>query len=180
MPAPKPCEHSLPISKCSECLRAKRRERALLGREARLERQRQKYELNKEAINVSARSRRKRRNYNESQRAYRKTVHGSLVGRIHAATSRGKPWAEGQRDVAAEMLATQHFCEGCGKHVSGSTRHLDHDHVTGLIRGVLCLGCNTSIGQAGESSLRLQTLANYLEKRGSGDSGFDYDLVQPV
>lgn len=41
--------------------------------------------------------------------------------------------------------------------------HVDHDHVTGVVRGLLCFGCNAAIGQAKESAERLRALADYLD-----------------
>lgn len=48
---------------------------------------------------------------------------------------------------------------------SGNPRmlHVDHDHVTGKVRGLLCALCNTAIGHAGDSPDRLRSLAFYLE-----------------
>ncbi|MGH7146723.1 MAG: endonuclease VII domain-containing protein [Nitrospiraceae bacterium] len=42
--------------------------------------------------------------------------------------------------------------------------HLDHDHHTGQIRGVLCPRCNLGIGHFDENPSRLRTAAVYLEK----------------
>lgn len=41
--------------------------------------------------------------------------------------------------------------------------HVDHDHRTGTIRGLLCRACNTSIGQFDESPERLRAAATYLD-----------------
>lgn len=40
---------------------------------------------------------------------------------------------------------------------------IDHDHQTGQVRGILCTGCNLSIGHAGDNSNRLRALAAYLD-----------------
>jgi hypothetical protein len=40
--------------------------------------------------------------------------------------------------------------------------HLDHDHKTGVVRGVLCRGCNVTLGNAGDSASVLQGLIQYL------------------
>jgi hypothetical protein len=39
---------------------------------------------------------------------------------------------------------------------------VDHDHVTGDVRGLLCPGCNIGIGHLGDSPARLQKAAWYL------------------
>lgn len=39
---------------------------------------------------------------------------------------------------------------------------LDHDHVTGRVRGILCTPCNTLLGQARDSMVILQAALDYL------------------
>lgn len=41
---------------------------------------------------------------------------------------------------------------------------LDHDHVTGKFRDVLCRGCNSALGFARDNTATLRALAEYLEK----------------
>ncbi len=45
---------------------------------------------------------------------------------------------------------------------------VDHDHKTGVIRGLLCTGCNTSLGRLGEDPARIRKLADYAERGGVG------------
>jgi len=40
--------------------------------------------------------------------------------------------------------------------------HVDHDHETGKVRGLLCSGCNTGIGMLQEDPLRLLASIEYL------------------
>lgn len=42
--------------------------------------------------------------------------------------------------------------------------HVDHDHVTGQIRGLLCVNCNTLLGRAKDSVLALRQAIRYLGK----------------
>lgn len=42
--------------------------------------------------------------------------------------------------------------------------HLDHDHLTGVFRGILCGNCNLGMGHFGHDPARLRAAADYLEK----------------
>lgn len=46
---------------------------------------------------------------------------------------------------------------------------LDHNHVTGKVRGFLCSNCNTMIGMAKESQDTLRIAAGYLKRYEKGD-----------
>jgi Recombination endonuclease VII len=41
------------------------------------------------------------------------------------------------------------MCEICGKHSqeTGKGLHIDHNHTTGITRGLLCFSCNSAIGK---------------------------------
>ena len=41
---------------------------------------------------------------------------------------------------------------------------VDHNHTTGKIRGLLCMNCNTALGQLKEDPLRITALLAYLER----------------
>jgi hypothetical protein len=67
-------------------------------------------------------------------------------------------------DVDALLLAQDGRCAICGgvpNRVDGW--HVDHDHATGAIRGVLCSRCNHAIGLMEEDPQRLRAAAGYLE-----------------
>lgn len=42
--------------------------------------------------------------------------------------------------------------------------HVDHDHGTGQVRGLLCAGCNTALGLVKENLEALRGLAAYVER----------------
>lgn len=63
-----------------------------------------------------------------------------------------------------EMISEQNgLCASC-ESTFFSVPHIDHDHHTKKIRGILCSGCNQALGNVGESIPRLRALIRYLER----------------
>ena len=65
------------------------------------------------------------------------------------------------------MEAQQGLCAGCGTDTPGGRFKnfpVDHDHQTGMIRGLLCQTCNMVLGLANEDPDRLRDLADYLSR----------------
>lgn len=58
------------------------------------------------------------------------------------------------------MDSVDRACQICS---SKSDPCLDHDHVTGKVRGVLCRSCNKAIGQLGDSADSIRKALDYLE-----------------
>lgn len=68
-----------------------------------------------------------------------------------------------KRDIA-ESVASIKACQACGCVPPRlSLLHVDHDHATGCIRGVLCLSCNAALGHLKDSLDRIDLLHDYLE-----------------
>jgi hypothetical protein len=55
-------------------------------------------------------------------------------------------------------------CAICGR---PDPEHVDHDHETGAVRGILCFNCNGGLGQFRDSIDSLLTAASYLEAHGA-------------
>ena len=54
-------------------------------------------------------------------------------------------------------------CAICGKYV-GKNLQVDHDHVSGKVRELLCRSCNTGIGHLKDSPRNALNAAKYLRK----------------
>ena len=61
-------------------------------------------------------------------------------------------------DVDAMVEAQGGTCAVC----DGKPEHVDHDHATGEVRGVLCFNCNQALGNARDDITVLKGLAAYL------------------
>lgn len=67
-----------------------------------------------------------------------------------------------EAEVDALIAAQNGLCAVC--EVEPSTRlNVDHDHVTKVVRGLLCRSCNLMLGFAGDCAERLRKAADYLE-----------------
>lgn len=63
-------------------------------------------------------------------------------------------------DYDAMVAAQQNKCASCGDEMSPPV--VDHCHVSGRVRGLLCNQCNTAAGLLKESPLRFAALMEYL------------------
>lgn len=58
------------------------------------------------------------------------------------------------------------ICHKSFQDLSQKARHIDHNHKTGQVRGILCTNCNTLLGHAKDSINILNSAINYLTTRG--------------
>jgi len=66
-------------------------------------------------------------------------------------------------DFLVMMTAQDGKCAGCQTLLTpGRGTHVDHNHATGKIRGLLCRGCNHALGNVADSPEVLEALAAYL------------------
>lgn len=72
-------------------------------------------------------------------------------------------------EVVSMRTAQGNRCAVCGDSFSVIlTPHVDHDHKTGRVRGLLCRHCNAFIGHAREDTVRLNAAIAYLTRNASG------------
>ena len=74
-----------------------------------------------------------------------------------------------------------HKCKICLSDFSGVRCHIDHDHETGKVRGLLCGLCNTAVGMLKESEFNFLRTVAYLKSNGSLKRIFqDEEIVGPI
>lgn len=64
--------------------------------------------------------------------------------------------------VEALRQAQNNRCRICGDSFENVKMHVDHDHITGRVRGLLCQPCNHGLGMFRDSVERLASAMSYL------------------
>ena len=71
-------------------------------------------------------------------------------------------------EIYLKMLNEQHgCCKICGvteEDASGKRLHVDHNHATGQVRGLLCTRCNTAIGKFKDDPEIIRNAIAYIER----------------
>jgi hypothetical protein len=67
----------------------------------------------------------------------------------------------GQADVERMLAEQDNTCAGCDQSDPGN---VDHDHATGVVRGMLCFNCNQALGNVRDSVSVLRALQAYLTR----------------
>lgn len=110
------------------------------------------WENNKDYANAQA-----RKYYRENKVKFNQQVRRGLLKRKFGITpDQYDQLLESQKGLCANVF--------CRKVLTPRNRHLDHDHATKKVRGILCNGCNWALGNAKDSPAILSGLVIYLTK----------------
>lgn len=91
-----------------------------------------------------------------------------------AAKHYGAPWAPGQTERVIQMWDSAQDCPICDRPFSADrAKCVDHDHVTGLVRGVVCRKCNSGLGMFEDNQSAIRAAANYMVS----DMDYVWDMV---
>jgi len=131
-------------SECKTCHQAKQQRWYQANRERAIAEVKRWQQENKEHLQEYRREYRQRRKVEERD-AYLKRTFGIT-----------------QADYQ-DLLAHQGGgCAICGKQPGKISLHVDDDHETGEVRGLLCVGCNNSLGQMHDEPRLLLRAADYV------------------
>jgi hypothetical protein len=131
-------------SECKECSRKIRRAWYAANRQSSIAYVKRWQQENKEHLHEY------RREYRKGRKAQERDAH---LRRTFGIT---------QADYE-ELLARQGGgCAICGKKPGKISLHVDHDHETGEIRGLLCVGCNNALGQFRDDPELLSRATDYV------------------
>lgn len=92
-----------------------------------------------------------------TERAYRESHREQI-----RAAERKRMYGLTLEQYEAMIEAQGGKCAICGKHMEKP--HVDHDHMTGEVRGLLCRRCNLALGIFGEDISILRAAVRYLAK----------------
>lgn len=96
---------------------------------------------------------------------YNNSDAGSVKYKINKYRSRIKRTYGITTEQYDEMLINQNgLCAVCHELCrSGKRLAIDHDHNSGVVRGLLCSGCNLALGSLRENSTTARRLADYID-----------------
>lgn len=80
----------------------------------------------------------------------------------HSAKRRFESYGITEADFEAMRSRADFRCEICGQ--KQESLCIDHDHTTGVVRGLLCRPCNLGLGDFRDDVVRLQAAIEYLER----------------
>jgi len=100
---------------------------------------------------------------------YASAKHRSTRQEQIKAYGRSYQWKKIGLDITEEdyqvMLENQSgLCGICRRPNGGRRFHVDHNHDTGFIRGLLCHKCNLGIGNLDDSILLLESALKYMKE----------------
>ncbi len=64
------------------------------------------------------------------------------------------------------LSKSNNLCMICSSPPKTKSLHIDHDHKTGKVRGLLCHGCNTAIGLLKEDIEIMKKAIQYIQENG--------------
>lgn len=110
-----------------------------------------------------ARNKERVRAYGAKWRANNRIAAASK-GRVSNWKRHGIDPAAAQRALAAHNNGHCEIC-GCRKPGGAGGWHVDHDHKTKTIRGILCAACNRALGYFKDNAAILEAALRYLKGR---------------
>lgn len=107
---------------------------------------------------------------NECREVLRKAKQARMKKPYDAGAALRRKYGISQKQYDDLLAAQGYGCAICKRPPDGPKKPLnvDHDHVTGRIRGLLCAPCNTALGFLRDSPMFCRAAAVYLENTNQG------------
>jgi len=147
--------------KCKHCCLAERKAKDTPEkRAARLEYSRKYYQQNK--TEILAKQKTGYRLKREKPKDFARVQHDRILRYKHGLTRE-------DYDILFELQGGACAICGNGPDKKHPHLHLDHDHDSGLVRGLLCFSCNAGIGLLGDNPSLLERALVYLKNPGHSE-----------
>lgn len=146
-----------------ECL-AKAKERYTENREGIRKKRNEWAEKNREKLRASYKKRRQNPEFKAKKRAWMSQYakRGKVIARERARTLR-RNYEMSVEDFDCLFLSQGMVCAICGTDAfNGRGPHVDHNHKTGVVRGILCHDCNMAVGFVKDDPKRAMAVAKFL------------------
>jgi hypothetical protein len=111
---------------------------------------------------------RKRASNREYMRSYMRSDAGRAACRRHLLK---KKYGLTTEQFNKLLTSQEHSCACCGRKEAGGRSNqwnVDHCHVTGEVRGLLCNSCNVGLGCLGDDLQGIRNALSYLERHYNG------------
>jgi hypothetical protein len=108
----------------------------------------------------------KKREYSKNRENHKKRMRNANLKRKYGI---------GQEDYEKKLHEQNECCEICKRHISELKQKklcVDHNHKTGIVRGLLCPSCNRLIGVSIEKTEILKSAIKYLDKYECKENAF--------
>jgi hypothetical protein len=144
-------------SQCKLCKYEKNRVWNANNRDRVVEGRKNYYQKNKEALKQKHKKYDKEYRARNKDRYYEKSWEKSIKANYGIS-----------KEVYERMLTSQNnCCAVCKSDIPGTFQKrfaVDHDHVTGRVRGLLCMWCNTALGKFKDDEALLLAAVDYLRR----------------
>jgi hypothetical protein len=99
----------------------------------------------------------------EKKRVYRRSPKGKALLKKGSRKQELKKFGISEAEYAAMLRAQRGVCAICHEFPNGTSLCVDHCHITGRRRGLLCHSCNMGIGNFSDDPNMLLRASIYLE-----------------
>ena len=127
------------------------------------------YEKRLKSTNVDYHARQKantRKHYRENKDHWLKQLRDRTNDPILRVRDKRTKFLTHLRNLGiTEQIYLEHRDRGCAICKSSANLHIDHDHGTGLFRGILCSRCNNGLGFLGDNISGIEKALAYLRER---------------
>jgi uncharacterized protein with PIN domain len=102
---------------------------------------------------------------NRRSAQWRAANKGERLSRLYKSYNLRQNYGISLQDFEGMLAEQANACAVCHEDfTTASSAHVDHDHETGVVRGLLCTSCNNGLGRFSDDPELLRRAADYVER----------------